>query len=106
MRAINRGFFLSAAVSAAAAFVISGIYMDSYKPAVAVLIGLVLASVIQKMTQYFTDTKFKPVQEIAASTVTGPATTMLSGFSSGLESPVWSALVIGAARIASYLLGH
>jgi K(+)-stimulated pyrophosphate-energized sodium pump len=106
MRAINRGFFISAAISAAAAFVISGIYMDSYKPAVAVLIGLVLASVIQKMTQYFTDTKFKPVQEIAASTVTGPATTILSGFSIGLESTVWSALVIGAAMIGSYFLGN
>src|SRR6185436_19519181 len=105
MRAINRGFFISAAISAAAAFVISGIYMDSYKPAVAVLIGLVLASVIQKMTQYFTDTKFKPVQEIAAATVTGPATTILSGFSIGLESTVWSALVIGAAMIGSYFLG-
>ncbi len=105
MRAINRGFFISAAISAAAAFVISGVYMDSYKPAIAVLIGLVLASVIQKMTQYFTDTKFKPVQEIAASTVTGPATTILSGFSIGLESTVWSALVIGAAMIGSYFLG-
>jgi K(+)-stimulated pyrophosphate-energized sodium pump len=106
MRAINRGFFISAAISAAAAFVISGVYMDSYKPAVAVLIGLVLASVIQKMTQYFTDTKYKPVQEIAASTVTGPATTILSGFSIGLESTVWSALVIGAAMIGSYFLGN
>src|SRR4051812_29737190 len=105
MRAINRGFFISAGISAAAAFVISGLYMDTYKPAVAVLIGLVLASVIQKMTQYFTDTKFKPVQEIAASTVTGPATTILSGFSIGLESTVWSALVIGAAMIGSYFLG-
>jgi K(+)-stimulated pyrophosphate-energized sodium pump len=106
MRAINRGFFISAGISAAAAFVISGLYMDTYKPAVAVLIGLVLASVIQKMTQYFTDTKFKPVQEIAASTVTGPATTILSGFSIGLESTVWSALVIGAAMIGSYFLGN
>ena len=33
MRAINRGFFVSAVISAAAAFVISGVYMDSYKPA-------------------------------------------------------------------------
>jgi len=105
MRAINRGFFISAAISAAAAFVIAGVYMDSYKPAVAVLIGLVLASVIQKMTQYFTDTKFKPVQEIAGATVTGPATTILSGFSIGLESTVWSALVIAAAMIGSYFLG-
>ena len=50
------------------------------------LIGLILASVIQVLTQYFTDTKYKPVQEIAESTVTGPATTILSGFSTGLES--------------------
>src|SRR6266508_2513741 len=31
MKAINRGFFISAAISAAAVFVISGIYMDTYK---------------------------------------------------------------------------
>ena len=105
MRAINRGFFLSAAVSAVAVFVLSGIYMDSYRPAVAVLIGLVLASVIQVLTQYFTDTKYRPVQEIAEATVTGPATTILSGFSIGLESTVWSALIIGAAMIASFFLG-
>ena len=46
---------------------------------------------IQVLTQYFTDTKYRPVQEIAESTVTGPATTILSGFSIGLESTVWSA---------------
>src|SRR5436190_17365890 len=67
MKAINRGFFISAIVSAVAVFIVSKIYMDSWKPAIAVGIGLVLASVIQKMTQYFTDTKFKPVQEIAES---------------------------------------
>ena len=72
MKAINRGFFLSAAISAAAVFVISQVYLDDWKPAAAVAIGLVLASVIQILTQYFTDTKYKPVQEIAESTVTGP----------------------------------
>ena len=105
MRAINRGFFLSAAISAAAVFVISAIYMDDLRPAVAVLLGLILASIIQILTQYFTDTKYKPVREIAESTQTGPATTILSGFSIGLESTVWSALVIGAAMIGSYFLG-
>jgi K(+)-stimulated pyrophosphate-energized sodium pump len=105
MRAINRGFFLSALISAAAVFVISKVYMDSWAPAIAVSLGLVLASVIQVLTQYFTDTKYKPVQEIAESTVTGPATTILSGFSSGMESTVWSALVIACSIIGSYLLG-
>jgi K(+)-stimulated pyrophosphate-energized sodium pump len=105
MRAINRGFFLSAAISAAAVFVISGLYMDDLRPAVAVLFGLILASVIQVLTQYFTDTKYKPVQEIAESTQTGPATTILSGFSIGMESTVWSLLIIAAVISGAYLLG-
>ncbi|MGH2680848.1 MAG: sodium-translocating pyrophosphatase [Actinomycetota bacterium] len=105
MKAINRGFFLSAAISAGAVFVISQIYLDDWKPAAAVGIGLVLASVIQILTQYFTDTKFKPVQEIAESTVTGPATTILSGFSVGLESTVWSVLIIAGSVMGSFYLG-
>ena len=105
MRAINRGFFLSAAISAAAVFVISAVYMDDLRPAVAVLFGLILASLIQVLTQYFTDTKYKPVQEIAESTQTGPATTILSGFSIGMESTVWSLLIIAAVISAAYVLG-
>src|SRR5918994_1723594 len=105
MKAINRGFFLSAEISAAAVFVISEIYVDDWRPAVAVVIGLILASVIQILTQYFTDTKYKPVQEIAESTVTGPATTILSGFSVGLESTVWSVLIIAGAVVGSFYLG-
>jgi K(+)-stimulated pyrophosphate-energized sodium pump len=105
MTAINRGFFLSAFLSAAAVFVLSQLYMDSLRPAVAVVIGLILASIIQILTQYFTDTKFRPVQEIAESTQTGPATTILSGFSVGLESTVWSILLIGAAIVAAFVLG-
>ena len=105
MRAINRGFFISAAISAAAVFAISAIYMDDLRPAVAVLLGLILASVIQILTQYFTDTKFKPVQEIAESTQTGPATTILSGFSIGLESTVWSLLIIAGVISGAYVLG-
>jgi K(+)-stimulated pyrophosphate-energized sodium pump len=105
MKAINRGFFLSAAISAGAVFVISQIYLDDWKPAAAVVIGLLLASVIQVLTQYFTDTKYKPVQEIAESTVTGPATTILSGFSIGLESTVWSVLIIAGAVMGSFYLG-
>jgi K(+)-stimulated pyrophosphate-energized sodium pump len=105
MKAINRGFFISAFISAVVVFAISGAYMEDYRPAVAVLIGLILASVIQVLTQFFTDTKFRPVQEIAESTQTGPATTILSGFSVGLESTVWAILVIAAAVAGAFVLG-
>ena len=104
MKAINRGFFISAVISAVVVLVISRAYMESWRPGIAVAIGLVLASVIQVLTQYFTDTKHKPVQEVAESTVTGPATTVLSGFSVGLESAVWATLVIAAAILSAFLL--
>ena len=106
MRAINRGFFLSAIISAVAVFVISNAYMHSWKPGFAVAFGLILASVIQVLTQHFTDTKHRPVQEIAESTVTGPATTVLAGFSVGLESTVWSIIVIAGDIMAAFILGN
>ena len=106
MKAINRGFFVSALLSAIAVFVLSGVYMKEYRPAFAVLFGLVLASLIQVLTEHFTSTDRRPVKEIAESSLTGPATTILQGFAVGLESTVWAILVIGAAVISAFALGH
>jgi K(+)-stimulated pyrophosphate-energized sodium pump len=105
MKAINRGFFISAAVSAAAVFGVSMWYLDDYRPAVAVFLGLALAGTIQLLTQYFTEFRFKPVAEVAESTKTGPATTILSGFAVGLESTVWAILTISAVISGAFLLG-
>jgi K(+)-stimulated pyrophosphate-energized sodium pump len=105
MKAINRGFFVSAMLSAVAVFVLSGIYMKEYRPAFAVVFGLILASLIQVLTEYFTSTERRPVKEIAESSLTGPATTILQGFAVGLESTVWAILVIGAAVISAFALG-
>jgi K(+)-stimulated pyrophosphate-energized sodium pump len=106
MKAINRGFFVSALLSAVAVFVLSGVYMKEYRPAFAVLFGLVLASLIQVLTEHFTSTDRRPVKEIAESSLTGPATTILQGFAVGLESTVWAILVIGGAVISAFALGH
>ncbi len=71
----------------------------------AVLVGLVLASAIQLLTGYFTETSRRPVREIGESSLTGAATVILSGISVGLESAVYSALLIGGAVYAAFLLG-
>jgi K(+)-stimulated pyrophosphate-energized sodium pump len=126
MSAINRGFFVSAVISAvlvaAGAFAFlpahfsqlknvtgSGILAHAGSPrwlAIgAVLIGLVLASSIQLLTGYFTETNRRPVRDIAESSTTGPATVILSGVSTGMESAVYSALLIGAAVYGAFLLG-
>ncbi|GAA4239441.1 sodium-translocating pyrophosphatase [Actinomadura meridiana] len=126
MTAINRGFFISATISAVlvaiAAFAylpssfadlkgvtdpeIRGLDADPRLVALgAVIIGIVLASAIQLLTGYFTETNRKPVQEVTNSARTGPATVILSGISLGLESAVYTALVIAGAVYGAFLLG-
>ena len=131
MTAINRGFFISAIISAILVVVavftllperifdIEGIRLDnlgvnilqiqSFNPRwfvlIAVLIGILLAACMQVLTGYFTETNRKPVDDVAKSSLTGPATVILSGVSLGLESAVYSALLISAAVYGAFLLG-
>ena len=125
MSAINRGFFISAVFSLILVIGAAFLYLPAHfsdLPGVtgsihgyngnprwvaigAVVIGLVLASAIQLLTGYFTETNRKPVREIGESSETGAATVILSGISTGLESAVYSALLIGAAVYGAFLLG-
>jgi K(+)-stimulated pyrophosphate-energized sodium pump len=125
MTAINRGFFASAVISLILVVIAAFIYLPSKFSSLhgvstaihntkgdprliaigAVIIGLVLASAIQLLTGYFTETNRKPVKEIGESSTTGPATVILSGISVGLESAVYSALLIGGAVYLAFLLG-
>jgi K(+)-stimulated pyrophosphate-energized sodium pump len=70
-----------------------------------VVIGIVLAALIQQLTAYFTETNRRPVDDVAKTSLTGPATVILSGISVGLESAVYSALLIGAAVYGAFLVG-
>jgi len=124
LTAINRAFYISAVVSA----VLTAIAVVMYVPAtwaelgtdvataeipvnpqvlaiVSVVIGIALAAAIMALTGYYTDTRYKPTRAVSASTRTGAATNILSGFSLGLESAVYSALLIAAAVFGAYLLG-
>src|SRR5450631_1892986 len=129
MTAINRGFFVSAVISLILVIGASFLYLPArfselkgitgpgahailthggsprWLAIGAVVIGLVLASAIQLLTGYFTETNRKPVMEIGESSLTGAATVILSGISVGLESAVYSALLISGAVYAAFLLG-
>ena len=71
----------------------------------AVLVGLILAQVLSRLTEYFTGTEYGPVKEIAESTETGPATVVLAGTASGLESSVYAILCIAIALGATIWMG-
>jgi K(+)-stimulated pyrophosphate-energized sodium pump len=120
--AINRSFYISALISAVLCTVAAFIYLPnsfhdltgssvSDTPgspaliaAIAVIIGIVLAGVILWLTGYFTGTEHKPVKHVGETSLTGPATVILSGISVGFESAVYTALVIGAAVYGAFLL--
>ncbi|MSV96447.1 MAG: sodium-translocating pyrophosphatase, partial [Actinobacteria bacterium] len=71
----------------------------------AVVVGLILAQVLSRLTEYFTGTEYGPVKEIAESTETGPATVVLAGTASGLESSVYAILCIAIALGATIWMG-
>ncbi|WP_290056025.1 sodium-translocating pyrophosphatase [Amycolatopsis solani] len=118
---INRSFYISAVISAVLSAIAAFVYLpssfsdfgagyeNSGNPAViatiAVIIGIVLAAVILKLTGYYTGTEYKPVKDVGQTSETGAATVILSGISIGFESAVYTALVIGAAVFGAYLLG-
>src|SRR5580698_4241226 len=125
MTAINRGFFISAVISAIGVAIACFTFLPSHFSSFAgvtdktihnfggdprwialgaILIGIVLASAIQLLTGYFTETNRRPVRDIGQSSETGAATVILSGISIGMESAVYSALLIAGAVFCSYLL--
>jgi K(+)-stimulated pyrophosphate-energized sodium pump len=125
MTAINRGFFISAVISVIGVAIAAFTYLPSKfaalkgitDPAIAgysgdprwialgaVAIGIVLASAIQLLTGYFTEMNRRPVRDIVEASETGPATVILSGTSSGMESAAYAALLIAGAVFGAYLL--
>ncbi len=73
--------------------------------AAAVVIGIVLAAAILWLTGYFTGTDSKPTKDVARTSLTGPATVILSGIGVGFESAVYTAVTIAAAVYILFTLG-
>jgi K(+)-stimulated pyrophosphate-energized sodium pump len=109
MRAIFTGFLSSAAISVVLFGLVAYFYLQDipggwWRPFLAVTVGVLLAIVIDRVTEYFTSSHGAPVRSIKKAADTGPATLILAGTSVGFESSVWGALVIGAAIFASILI--
>jgi K(+)-stimulated pyrophosphate-energized sodium pump len=102
--AMFRSYEVSSINTVVWAFVFSIFYSGEWKLALLNAIGVGLAVVFNPLTSYFTSYKRKPVMEIVDGTKTGPATTVLSGLAVGLESSVWSLLVIVIALASSFLI--
>jgi len=113
MSAIFRGFLSSAIISAFLFYIAAYVYLNNsemdkwggwWRIPSTVAVGVLLAILIDRLTEYFTGTHAKPVQDIKKSANTGPATLILEGVSVGFESSVWSVVVLALTIVASIFI--
>ncbi|MCH5151560.1 MAG: sodium-translocating pyrophosphatase [Clostridiales bacterium] len=104
LRALRRGTYIASAISAVGslAFILI-VDISLYYLFFAMLAGLVAGVAIGFFTEYFTSDNYRPTKNLASSTRTGSATTIISGLSLGMLSTVVPVLVIAAAVIVSFL---
>jgi K(+)-stimulated pyrophosphate-energized sodium pump len=105
MAPINRGFLTAGVLTVIGTFFVAQFYVGNLKVFWAIVTGLVLAQVVSRLTEYYTSTETAPVQDIAEAARTGPATTVLSGIASGLESTVYAVIAIALALGVAIGLG-
>jgi K(+)-stimulated pyrophosphate-energized sodium pump len=111
LKPINRGFLTAGLLTVVGTGAVAIGYVgndhdnEGWKCFAAVVVGLVLAQALSRLTEYFTSTETTPVRDIAEAARTGPATTVLSGISSGLESSVYAIILIAAALGVAIALG-
>jgi K(+)-stimulated pyrophosphate-energized sodium pump len=107
MGELNKGFFLTIALSAVALIGICYWMLPygSFEFAICGLIGLATSLAFLLITQYYTGVGYRPVGEIAKASRQGEATNIISGIAVGMETTALPALTIGAALLSSYYIG-
>jgi K(+)-stimulated pyrophosphate-energized sodium pump len=99
-----RSYEVSSIFTVTLSIFLAYLYAHDWRLAALTAVGVGLAVAFNPLTSYFTSTKKAPVKEIVKSTDTGPATTILSGLSVGMESSVWAVIVIAISFIIGLLL--
>jgi K(+)-stimulated pyrophosphate-energized sodium pump len=106
MKALNRGYFVTAGLSAVAFYFITDRMLHNIWFFWAGLVGIITSIVFIYITQYYTEARYRPVKSIAKSSETGHATNIITGYAVGLESTGLTVITISAALLISYFLGR
>ncbi|MEA4929344.1 MAG: sodium-translocating pyrophosphatase [Candidatus Limiplasma sp.] len=103
-RALNRGTYVTCGIFAVLTFVASLLNPFDLRLWGATVLGMAAGVVIGITSEFFTGDDKKPVENVARACQSGPAFTILSGFSYGLWSTLPSMAGIGLAAVLSYHL--
>jgi len=113
MDSLNRGYYWSAVLATIGFALASYLLLRNprypsawFNFAVCGLIGILVSVAFLKITQYYTEYRYRPVKEIAEASQTGPATNIITGVAVGFECVALPVLVIAAGILVSYELGE
>ena len=105
MNALNRGYYVAIALSIVGLAITVYYMLNNWWLFGAGLVGIIASVAIIFVTQYYTESRYKPVKDIAEASKTGPATNIVSGVAVGFETTFATAIVIGVALISAYWFG-
>jgi len=105
LKALNKGYFVTCGLAAIAFYFVTMQMLNNILFFYAGLVGLAASIVFVFVTQYYTEHKYRPVQEIVKASATGHATNIIAGFAVGLECTAATVITIAAALLASFKLG-
>jgi K(+)-stimulated pyrophosphate-energized sodium pump len=100
MKPLNIAFIISALIAIVLNFAMTSLFFGNTILAYALfgttVVGVILVPIIQRITDYFTNYKYKPVREIVDSIKWGYASNVLTGITMGMRStgPFMLAIVV------------
>ena len=100
--ALRNGTYASAAIVIAVAFFASRHIFGNLNAFFAVTAGLVVGMIIGYLTEVYTSGDYRSVKRIAEQSLTGAATTIISGLGVGMMSTVYPTLFICASVLIAY----
>jgi K(+)-stimulated pyrophosphate-energized sodium pump len=107
MTPLNYGYYIVSALSVLGLFIATRVMLSDawYWFFGCGLIGIATGISFVYITQYYTSGSWRPVQEIARASRTGPATNIIIGTAVGYETTAATAISIGLALVISFVLG-
>ena len=104
-RALDSGYYVTAILSVIGMFVATQVMLGNLWFFWCGLVGILTSVAFVYITQYYTSGTWRPVQEIAQASRTGPATNIIAGMAIGFENTALPAIAISIALFASYQFG-